>query len=101
LSPLQAIRSATFEPAWALGLQRTQGTIGTGERADLVVLDANPLADIRNTQRIHAVLVGGQLITSERRQRLLDVAALAANPPGAAPTAGRTMAGCGCHAHSA
>jgi len=102
LRPIQALQAATLEPAKFLGLHKSQGTVSVDKGADLVVLDANPLADIRNTQRIHAVLVGGRLIAAQERQQLLDGAALAANPPGAAaPAAARVSPGCGCRAHRA
>ena len=56
LSPLRALQTVTRDAARFLGLERTMGTVSAGKVADLVVLDANPLADIRNTQRIHAVV---------------------------------------------
>jgi imidazolonepropionase-like amidohydrolase len=42
---------------------KTQGTIEVGKRADLVLLDADPLVDIRNTRRIATVIVGGRLLS--------------------------------------
>ncbi|MEV6908455.1 amidohydrolase family protein [Amycolatopsis sp. NPDC051071] len=81
LSPLRALRAATLEPARMLGLDDVLGTVTPGKFADLVVLDADPLADIRNTSRIHAVLTRGRLITAEQRVRMLDgIAAAAAEP---------------------
>lgn len=96
LTPLQALRAATLEPARFLGVQHELGSIRRGKLADLVVLDADPLADITNTTRIHAVLTGGRLISSARRRRMLaDVArAVAGGPAGSMPAA---AAGCGCH----
>jgi hypothetical protein len=58
-SPLQAIRSATFDAARALGLADTEGSVAAGRRADLEVLVRDPVEDIRNTQTILMVLRGG------------------------------------------
>lgn len=65
LSPLEAIQAATINPAEFLRQQDVFGTVAPGKRADLVLLDANPLDDVRNVERIHLVVVGGQLLTSE------------------------------------
>jgi hypothetical protein len=58
-TPLEAIRAATENAAAALGLADSTGTITVGKWADLVVLDADPSADIRNTQTVRMVLRGG------------------------------------------
>jgi len=62
LSPLEALRTATSTAAAVLGLKGQLGCISPGAIADLVVLEANPLEDIRNTQEIHAVIQGGRII---------------------------------------
>ena len=62
LTPMQALQAATVRPAEFLGRRAEQGTIEAGKRADLVLLDANPLDDIRNTQKIDAVVVNGTLL---------------------------------------
>jgi Tol biopolymer transport system component len=62
LSPLEALRAATGDSARILGAERDLGTIEVGKLADLVVLEADPLADIRNTRRIRAVLQNGRLV---------------------------------------
>jgi cytosine/adenosine deaminase-related metal-dependent hydrolase len=54
--------SATSGPAEFLGRNAERGTIQAGKRADLVLLDANPLDDIRNTQKIRAVVLNGKLL---------------------------------------
>ena len=59
LSPLDAIRAATAVPAEVMGLTNEVGTIEAGKRADLVVLDADPLADIHNVRTGRWVVVGG------------------------------------------
>jgi imidazolonepropionase-like amidohydrolase len=62
LTPLQAIQAATANPAKLLKKSDEFGTIESGKLADLVLLDADPLADIRNTQRISSVILGGKLL---------------------------------------
>jgi imidazolonepropionase-like amidohydrolase len=71
LTPMQALQTATLNPARFLNRQRDLGTIARGKLADLVLLDANPLLDIRNTQRINAVVVNGQLINRPMLDRML------------------------------
>lgn len=65
LTPMQAIEAATLRPAQFFGLEKEQGSIGKGMMADLVILDANPLEDITNTQSINAVMRDGQLHRKE------------------------------------
>jgi imidazolonepropionase-like amidohydrolase len=72
LTPLQALQTATLNPARYLGRESSQGTIAAGRRADLVLLDADPLADIRNTRRIAAVVVRGRVLLRGDLDRLLD-----------------------------
>ena len=91
LSPMQALQAATIAPARFLGL-RGVGTIRHDAIADLAVLDADPLADIRNTQRVHAVVVRGRLITAEHREQLLRDVETAAGS-GTLPA---RLAGCAC-----
>ena len=62
LSPFLALRDATLEPVRYLGMLDSAGTIAPGKLADLVLLDANPLADIRNTRRIRAVVANGRWV---------------------------------------
>jgi imidazolonepropionase-like amidohydrolase len=50
------------------------GTIAAGKRADIVLLDGNPLDDIRNTRRIRAVVVRGRYLDREALERLLEKA---------------------------
>jgi hypothetical protein len=71
LTPLEALRTATLNPARVLGLEDSLGTIDAGKLADLVLLDANPLADIRNTQQIRAVIADGRLYRRADLDRLL------------------------------
>ena len=62
VTTLRALQSATSEPARAFGLTATVGAIKAGQAADLLVLDADPLVDIDNTRRIHAVVLNGRWI---------------------------------------
>jgi imidazolonepropionase-like amidohydrolase len=97
-TPMQALQAATLEPARFLGMERSLGTVEGGKLADLVVLDADPLADIANTTQIHAVLVRGQLISPERRTRMLaDVEQAAQEQTDPGPSTARRIAEC-CHA---
>jgi imidazolonepropionase-like amidohydrolase len=58
LTPSQAIVAATERPAQLMGL-KDMGTLAAGNRADFIVLDANPLENIRNTRRISSVYLDG------------------------------------------
>jgi amidohydrolase family protein len=60
VTPLVALQSATSEPARAFGLTDTVGAVASGQAADLLVLDGDPLADIDNTRRIFAVVLNGR-----------------------------------------
>ncbi len=71
LTPLQALQAATLNPARVLGLSDSLGRIEPGKLADLVLLDANPLENIRNTQKIGAVVADGQLYRRSDLDRLL------------------------------
>ncbi|MBI4456644.1 MAG: amidohydrolase family protein [Acidobacteria bacterium] len=71
LTPLEALQAATRNPAKYLGLSDSLGTVEKGKIADLVLLEANPLEQIRNTQRIAAVVVGGKFISKASLQEML------------------------------
>lgn len=61
LSPLEVIRAFSVNAASALGIAADRGSISPGKRADFVILNANPIEDIRNLREIHAVFIGGRL----------------------------------------
>jgi imidazolonepropionase-like amidohydrolase len=61
MTPLQAIRCATMNGASYLGMDRDIGSLEQGKLADLIVLNANPLVDIRNSEKIKYVMVNGRL----------------------------------------
>jgi imidazolonepropionase-like amidohydrolase len=62
LTPMQAIQAASRNPARAAGVEAASGTLETGKAADILVLDANPLDDIRNTRQIRAVIARGVVV---------------------------------------
>jgi imidazolonepropionase-like amidohydrolase len=67
LSPAEALRAATISPVIYLGATDSLGTVVPGKIADLVLLEANPLDDIRHTKKIAAVIVNGRLIADPAR----------------------------------
>ena len=60
LTPMQALQTVTRNPARYFGILNETGTVEAGKSADLVLLDADPLADIQNTQKISAVVSRGR-----------------------------------------
>jgi hypothetical protein len=82
LTPLEALQAATRNPARFLGRERDLGTVEAGKIADLVLLDADPLVNIRNSTTIRAVVLGGVLLD---RATLDGLLADARRMAGAAP----------------
>jgi len=66
LTPAEALRSSTLEPARFFDTVESMGSVDKGKTADLVLLDANPLADIRNTRKISAVFINGKYLPRAR-----------------------------------
>lgn len=60
-TPMESLETATSNPAKFLGKEGSLGSVEPGKIADLVLLSANPLKDIRNTQKINAVVADGRL----------------------------------------
>ena len=71
LTPMQSLQAATKNPAEFLGELASQGTIEQGKIANLVLLDADPLADIKNTQKINAVILRGTLLDRKALDEML------------------------------
>ena len=78
LTPLQALQTATLNPARFLGRVADMGSVAEGKVADLVLLDANPLDDINNTRRIRGVLLAGRYFTRAALDLMLKGVATAA-----------------------
>jgi imidazolonepropionase-like amidohydrolase len=70
-TPLEALQTATLNPAKFLGMEDHLGSIEKGKLADLVLLDANPLEDIRNTQKIAGVAVNGRYLSRADLDKML------------------------------
>jgi imidazolonepropionase-like amidohydrolase len=80
-TPLEALQTATLNPAVFLGLEQQLGTVEVGKVADLVLLDANPLADIANTRKISAVVLAGRFFSRPDLDKMLAGVAAAASKP--------------------
>jgi imidazolonepropionase-like amidohydrolase len=78
LTPMEALQTATLNPAKFLGTISDMGTVQKGKFADLVLLDANPLDDIDNTRKIHGVVLAGRFLPRSELDALLHEAELAA-----------------------
>jgi imidazolonepropionase-like amidohydrolase len=70
-TPLEALQTATLNPARFFGLEERLGTVEKGKLADLVLLSANPLEDIANTQKIAAVIVDGRYFSHSDLEKIL------------------------------
>jgi hypothetical protein len=70
-TPMEALQTATSNPAKFLGLESSFGSVETGKTADLVLLSANPLDDIHNTQKIGAVIANGRLFDRAALDQML------------------------------
>ena len=77
MTPMEALAAGTIVPARSLGMEKDIGSLEAGKLADLVVLDADPTADIRNSEKVHRVMLGGRLydpmtmnevVTGERKR---------------------------------
>lgn len=60
-TPMEAIQAATIVPARVMGLEKDTGTVEKGKRADLILIDGNPLEDIRNTRNVEYVFTNGSM----------------------------------------
>ena len=73
MTPLEALRAATLHGARYLGLESQLGSLEAGKMADLVVLDANPLENIRNSTSIRYVMKNGELFDGETLDQIWPV----------------------------
>lgn len=64
MTPIEALRAGTIEPARSLGMDADIGSLEPGKLADLVVIDADPTTDIRNSEKVSRVMVGGRMYDS-------------------------------------
>tara|TARA_R100001143_G_scaffold52289_2_gene47252 strand:- start:19547 stop:21004 length:1458 start_codon:yes stop_codon:yes gene_type:complete len=76
LTPLEALKTATLNPARYFGMEDELGTIDEGMWADLIMLNSNPLEDIRNTEEIHTVIRQGNVLNpatlNQMKERLIN-----------------------------
>lgn len=93
IPPMAALAAATAEPARFLGVADRAGTLSRGKIADLVILAANPLDDITNTQKIDGIVVRGRYIGPAERTEILRAVEKAATMP----TITHAAASCPCH----
>jgi len=71
-TPLEALQTATLNPAKFFHMENELGTIEKGKFADLVFLDGNPLEDIRNTQKVSGVILNGRYFSKADLQKILQ-----------------------------
>ena len=76
MTPMQALETATISPARHLGMEKDLGSLEPGKLADLVIIDGDPLEDVRRTDQIDKVMLNG---------RLYDAATLAEEGEGSSP----------------
>ena len=88
LTPMQALQTATRNPAQFMGRLADMGTVEKGKFADLVLLDANPLEDIANTRRIRAVVLAGRYFGRADLDHMLRQVEKAAGASATAPVRG-------------
>ncbi len=81
LTPYRALRAATINPARFLGIDAEAGTVAVGKRADLLLVDANPLEDVGNLWKRSGVMLAGRWLPQAEIDRLLE--SMAATYPAA------------------
>ena len=72
MSPLQALSAATITPARHLGYDKDIGSLEVGKLADLVIIDGNPMDNIRASDQIEHVMLGGRLYKSDTMEETLS-----------------------------
>jgi imidazolonepropionase-like amidohydrolase len=68
-TPMEAIQAASLIPARVMGLEKEAGTVEAGKRADVIVIDGDPLADIRNTRNVEFTIAKGKMYRSSELWR--------------------------------
>lgn len=82
-TPIEALRAATIDPARFLRMTDSLGTVAVGKVADLVLLDADPLANIEHVRRVSVVIANGRVYDEAERTKILaDAKRRAAAAPG-------------------
>ncbi|MEW6130265.1 MAG: amidohydrolase family protein [Acidobacteriota bacterium] len=79
LTPMEALQSATRNPAEFFGMEKTLGAIEVGKLADVVLLEANPLENIGNIKKIAGVMLGGKYLDKPALQKILNDVEVAAS----------------------
>lgn len=90
-TPLEALQTATLNPAIFLGTVESYGTVEKGKIADLLLLEADPLEKIENTKRIAAVVLGGKLFDKQQIDEMFAAAEKIANQKSIAEPLMRTI----------
>ena len=85
-TPLEALQTATTNAARFFGIEDQAGTVGKGKLADLVLLSANPLENIANTQRIAGVVANGRYYSRAELDKMLSGVEIAADGPSSQET---------------
>ncbi len=75
MKPVEVLRAATIDGARIIGIDQDLGSIEAGKLADMVILDANPLENIRNTEAIHRVVQNGRLYDGDTLDQIWPDAA--------------------------
>ncbi|GAA4895613.1 amidohydrolase family protein [Ferrimonas pelagia] len=70
MSNLEALKTATLNPAIHFGMEHQLGSISAGKLADLIVIDGNPLADIRDSDKVQYTMVNGRLFDAKTMDRI-------------------------------
>jgi imidazolonepropionase-like amidohydrolase len=86
LTPMQALQTATSNPALLLGFSNEWGRVAPGYIANLVLLSANPLKDIANTKKIGGVILNGKLLDRAQLDRMLNEARISNLTSATGPT---------------
>ena len=71
MTPLEALRAATIVPARSLGMDREIGSLEVGKLADMVILEGDPLENIRNTERVDTVVLGGRAYDAQTMNEIV------------------------------